>query len=149
MSSRSKSLSVLAIGVVALGALAWAAFGGRGHFGRLAANTAAVAAPELEGGVAWLNTAGPVKLKDLRGKIVVLDFWTLCCINCIHITARPRPSWRSKYPNELVVIGVPLSEVREREGHQESIRKAVLRYEIAHPVVNDAEITPSGARLRR
>src|SRR5262245_22771517 len=42
-------------------------------------------APELAGGVAWLNTAGPLTLKDLRGKIVVLDFWTLCCINCIHV----------------------------------------------------------------
>src|SRR5262245_16439604 len=38
-------------------------------------------APELKGGVAWLNTAGPLRLKDLRGKIVLLDFWTLCCIN--------------------------------------------------------------------
>src|SRR5687767_3542589 len=45
-----------------------------------------VAAPELEGGVAWLNTGGPVSLKkDLKGKVVLLDFWTLCCINCIHI----------------------------------------------------------------
>ena len=43
-----------------------------------------VPAPELEGGVAWLNTAAPLKLKDLRGKFVLLDFWTFCCINCIH-----------------------------------------------------------------
>src|SRR5262245_61749209 len=41
-------------------------------------------APELDGGTGWLNTAGPLRLKDLRGKIVVLDFWTYCCINCIH-----------------------------------------------------------------
>jgi hypothetical protein len=37
-----------------------------------------VRAPELEGGVDWLNSAGPIRLQDLRGKIVVLDFWTLC-----------------------------------------------------------------------
>src|SRR5688572_8583079 len=43
-----------------------------------------VRAPELEGGAGWLNTAGPLRMKDLRGKIVLLDFWTYCCINCIH-----------------------------------------------------------------
>ncbi len=48
------------------------------------AKTEKVAAPEFEGGVAWLNTAKPISIKDLKGKIVLLDFWTLCCINCIH-----------------------------------------------------------------
>ena len=44
-----------------------------------------IAAPELDGGIAWLNTGGPLSLKkDLKGKVVLLDFWTLCCINCIH-----------------------------------------------------------------
>ena len=42
-------------------------------------------APSLEGGVGWLNVAGPIDLKDLRGKFVVLDFWTYCCINCMHV----------------------------------------------------------------
>src|SRR4051812_29252158 len=42
-------------------------------------------APSLDGGSGWLNTAGPVDLRDLRGKFVVLDFWTYCCINCIHV----------------------------------------------------------------
>src|SRR5688572_16079297 len=42
------------------------------------------AAPGLEGGIAWLNTAGPLKMEELKGRVVVLDFWTLCCINCIH-----------------------------------------------------------------
>src|SRR4051794_26437470 len=42
-------------------------------------------APELSGGVAWLNTAKPLSLSDLKGRVVLLDFWTLCCINCIHV----------------------------------------------------------------
>src|ERR1051326_8135113 len=42
-------------------------------------------APEFEGGHGWLNTDHPIKLSDLRGKIVLLDFWTYCCINCMHI----------------------------------------------------------------
>jgi DNA-binding beta-propeller fold protein YncE len=94
-------------------------------------------APELDGGVAWLNTPGPIKLKDLRGKIVVLDFWTLCCINCIH-TLPDLAKLEKKYPNELVVIGVH-SPKFENEKNTESIRKAVLRYQITHPVVNDAD----------
>lgn len=95
-------------------------------------------APELDGGVAWLNTAGPLHLKDLRGKIVVLDFWTLCCINCIH-TLPELAKLEKKYPNELVVIGVH-SPKFENEKETESIRKAILRYEVKHPIVNDANM---------
>jgi len=94
-------------------------------------------APELEGGKAWLNTAGPLKLKDLRGKVVLLDFWTLCCINCIHVMP-DLAKLEKKYPNELVVIGVHSAKF-ENEKDTNSIRKAILRYEIAHPVVNDAD----------
>src|SRR5437870_469347 len=93
--------------------------------------------PELEGGIAWLNTAGPVRLSDLRGKIVLLDFWTLCCINCIH-TIPDLKKLEEKYPNELVVIGVH-SPKFDNEKDTESIRKAILRYEVTHPVVNDAD----------
>ncbi|MGH7169669.1 MAG: thioredoxin-like domain-containing protein [Gemmataceae bacterium] len=99
-------------------------------------NRRRVAVPELEGGVAWLNTAGPIRLKDLRGKIVLLDFWTLCCINCIHVLP-DLARLEKKYPNELVVIGIHTAKF-QNEKNTESIRKAILRYEISHPVVNDA-----------
>lgn len=95
-----------------------------------------IPAPELDGGVAWLNTAGPLRMKDLRGKIVVLDFWTFCCINCIH-TLPDLKKLEKKYANELVVIGVHSAKF-DQEKETESIRKAILRYEIDHPVVNDA-----------
>lgn len=94
-------------------------------------------APELDGGTAWLNTAGPLKMKDLKGKVVLLDFWTLCCINCIHILP-DLARLEKKYPNELVVIGVHAAKF-DSEKDTRNIRKAVLRYEIAHPVVNDAD----------
>jgi thiol-disulfide isomerase/thioredoxin len=100
-------------------------------------NRRRVPAPELEGGVAWLNTAGPLRLKDLRGKIVLLDFWTLCCINCMHVLP-DLARLEKKYPNELVVIGIHTAKF-QNEKNTESIRKAILRYEISHPVVNDAE----------
>src|SRR5262249_4358224 len=97
-----------------------------------------VPAPELDGGVAWLNCAGPIHLRDLRGKIVILDFWTLCCINCIH-TLPDLAKLEKKYPNQVVVIGVHSAKFNN-EKNSESIRKAILRYEISHPVVNDANM---------
>jgi DNA-binding beta-propeller fold protein YncE len=95
-------------------------------------------APELDGGVGWLNTAGPIRMKDLRGKVVVLDFWTYCCINCIH-TLPDLAKLEKKYPNELVVIGVHSAKFDTEKGN-DNIRKAILRYEIHHPVVNDAKM---------
>src|ERR1041384_1340337 len=64
-----------------------------------------VRAPELRGRN-WLNTAGrELKLADLRGKIVLLDFWTFCCIGCLHVLDELRPL-EEKYGDALVVIGV-------------------------------------------
>lgn len=95
-----------------------------------------MAAPELTGGTDWLNTPKPILLKNLKGKVVLLDFWTLCCINCIH-TLPDLAKLEAKYPKELVVIGVH-SPKFDNEKSTESIRKALARYEVRHPVVNDA-----------
>jgi DNA-binding beta-propeller fold protein YncE len=96
-------------------------------------------APELEGGIAWLNSAGPISIhKDLKGKVVVLDFWTFCCINCIH-TLPDLAKLEKKYAKEVVVIGVHSAKF-ENEKNTEAIRKAILRYQIHHPVVNDANM---------
>jgi DNA-binding beta-propeller fold protein YncE len=94
--------------------------------------------PELDGGVGWLNTDHPIHLRDLRGKVVVLDFWTFCCINCIH-TLPDLARLENKYPNQLVVIGVHCAKF-DTEKKSENIRKAILRYDIRHPVVNDADM---------
>jgi len=96
-----------------------------------------IRAPELEGGLGWLNTDKPLTLKQLRGKVVLLDFWTFCCINCMHILPELR-KLEDKYPNELVVIGVHSAKF-ENEKDTSNIREAILRYGIHHPVINDAD----------
>lgn len=90
----------------------------------------------FDGAVGWINTDKPVHLDDLRGKVVVVDFWTYCCINCLH-TLPTLEYLEEKFPNELVVIGVHSAKF-ETEKSTESIREAVLRYNIKHPVANDA-----------
>jgi thiol-disulfide isomerase/thioredoxin len=96
-------------------------------------------APEIDGGHGWLNTTGEITLKDLRGKVVLLDFWTYCCINCMHVLPDLK-HLEKKYPKELVVIGVHSAKF-ENEKESENIRRAVMRYEIEHPVINDSEMT--------
>ena len=95
-------------------------------------------APEFKGGTAWLNTGKEISIKDLKGKFVLLDFWTLCCINCIH-TLPDIAKLEDKYANDLVVIGVHSAKF-DNEKKSESVRKAILRYEIHHPVVNDPDM---------
>lgn len=96
-------------------------------------------APSLEGGQAWLNTSGEITLKDLRGKVVLLDFWTYCCINCMHVLPDLK-YLEKKFDKELVVIGVHSAKF-DNEKESENIRGAILRYEIEHPVVNDSNMT--------
>ncbi|MBM3329082.1 MAG: redoxin domain-containing protein [Calditrichaeota bacterium] len=92
-------------------------------------------APEFPAGLDWVNTPGPIRLSDLKGKVVLLDFWTYCCINCMHIIPDLKRLER-EFPVELVVIGVHSAKFTQ-EGRTENIRQAVARYEIEHPVVND------------
>jgi thiol-disulfide isomerase/thioredoxin len=98
---------------------------------------ARVRAPEIKGGRGWLNTDKPLSLAALKGKIVLLDFWTYGCINCMHIIPDLK-RLEHKYPNQLVVIGVHSAKF-ENEKETENIRRIILRYEIEHPVYNDAE----------
>jgi thiol-disulfide isomerase/thioredoxin len=92
----------------------------------------------FDGGTGWLNVSGPIELKDLRGKIVVLDFWCYCCINCMHILPDLK-FLEHKYPRDVVVIGVHSAKF-ENERDSENIRRAILRYDIEHPVLNDSQM---------
>ncbi|GAA4144207.1 thioredoxin-like domain-containing protein [Phytohabitans flavus] len=99
---------------------------------------ARVRAPELRGR-GWLNTGGrQLKLADLRGKIVLLDFWTFCCINCLHVLDELR-SLEEKYGDVLVVIGVH-SPKFEHERDADALAAAVERYGVGHPVLDDPEL---------
>ena len=98
-----------------------------------------IRAPELTGDRGWLNTDKPLSLAALKGKVVLLDFWTYGCINCIHIIPDLK-KLEKKYPNELVVIGVHSAKF-ENEKDTDNIRQIILRYEIEHPIVNDADFT--------
>ncbi len=85
----------------------------------------------------WLNTDRPLPLEALRGRFVVLDFWTYCCINCMHVLPELK-KLEHAYPDHLVVIGVHSAKF-DSEKERQNIEEAILRYEIGHPVINDAE----------
>ncbi|ACZ42194.1 alkyl hydroperoxide reductase/ Thiol specific antioxidant/ Mal allergen [Thermobaculum terrenum ATCC BAA-798] len=97
-----------------------------------------IRAPDFPGGLKWFNTDRHISLADLRGKIVILDFWTYCCINCMHILPHLR-KLEEKYPDELVVIGVHSAKFMA-ERSDTGIRNAIRRYSVRHPVVNDANL---------
>lgn len=94
-------------------------------------------APPFPEGLDWINVPAPLTWEALRGKVVMLDFWTYGCINCIHIIPDLK-RLEAEYPDELVVIGVHSAKF-ENEGDTENIRQIVRRYEIEHPVVNDKD----------
>lgn len=98
-----------------------------------------VKAPELSGAKDWLNTDKPLTLNDLKGKIVLLDFWNLSCVNCFH-TIPILKALEKRYPNELVVIGVHTPKY-DTERETKPLSEAVQRMEMDHPVVNDGDNT--------
>lgn len=84
-----------------------------------------------------LNTKKPLKVADVKGKIVLVDFWTYGCINCQQVIPDLK-FLEAKYPQELVVLGVHSAKF-ENEKDSFEIKKAVARYGITHPVINDSK----------
>jgi len=98
-----------------------------------------VPAPEFPPNLDWINNDNPLTMQGLQGKIVILDFWTYGCINCIHMI----PVFEQigeKYAEEVVVIGVHSAKF-ENEGQTDNLRQIVQRYDLKHPVINDNEFT--------
>ncbi|MBU1864848.1 MAG: redoxin domain-containing protein [Actinobacteria bacterium] len=96
-----------------------------------------IPAHEFPVGLDWLNTAAPLTLSDLRGKVVLLDFWTYGCINCMHIIP-DLARLEAEFPDELVVIGVHSAKFAN-EAETDNIRRVIQRYGLEHPVINDRD----------
>ncbi|MBD2510847.1 redoxin domain-containing protein [Nostoc muscorum FACHB-395] len=95
-----------------------------------------VRAPELPHNYSWFNTDKPLSLKQLKGRVIILDFWTYCCINCLHILPNLK-YLEQKYKDSLTVIGVHSAKF-DNEKETENICQAILRYDVEHPVIVDS-----------
>jgi thiol-disulfide isomerase/thioredoxin len=94
-------------------------------------------APELTKITGYINSE-PITLADLRGRVVLVDFWTYSCINCIR-TIPYLNAWHEKYADEgLVIVGVHTPEF-EFEKHYNNVKGAVERFGINYPVAQDNE----------
>ncbi|MFI9050463.1 NHL domain-containing thioredoxin family protein [Streptomyces sp. NPDC053427] len=103
------------------------------------ASHARVRAPELIGKGGWLNTGGnELTLSDLRGRIVILDFWTFCCVNCLHVLDELR-ELEERHRDTVVIIGVHSPKFVHEAEHQ-AVVDAVERYGVEHPVLDDPEL---------
>ncbi|BAZ42211.1 redoxin domain-containing protein [Calothrix sp. NIES-4101] len=94
-----------------------------------------VRAPHLPQNNSWLNTDKPLSIKELKGRIIILDFWTYCCINCLHVLPDLK-YLENKYQDSLTIIGVHSAKF-ENEKDIENIRQAIIRYDIEHPILVD------------
>ncbi|MFJ3495072.1 NHL domain-containing thioredoxin family protein [Streptomyces sp. NPDC086091] len=98
-----------------------------------------VRAPELVGRGGWLNAGGKdLRLADLRGRIVILDFWTFCCVNCLHVLDELR-ELEEKHRDTVVVVGVHSPKFVHEAEHR-AVVDAVERYGVEHPVLDDPEL---------
>lgn len=93
-------------------------------------------APDFPKTAIWLNTQKPLSLTALKGQVILLDFWTYCCINCLHVLPDLK-YLETKYRHDpFLVIGVHAAKF-DNEKNQDNIEAAVQRYDINHPVVID------------
>ncbi len=102
------------------------------------ARQARVRAPELRGAGGWIGTDGPLTLRGLRGRFVLLDFWTSCCVNCLHVLDELR-SLEERFVDVLVVVGVHSPKFAHEADHA-TVLDAVERYGVRHPVLDDPEL---------
>lgn len=92
-------------------------------------------APEIRGITRWFNS-GPLTLAQLRGKVVMVDFWTYGCINCIRTLPHVVDLYNKYRDKGFVVIGVHAPEF-DRERSAASVAAAIKRHHITYPVAQD------------
>lgn len=97
---------------------------------------ARVRPPKLPADLPWLNTPTPVSLADLKGRVVLLDFWTYGCINCINLIPTLK-SIEHAYGDALTIIGIHAGKFAT-EQRVETIRHAIAKHAITHPVIVDS-----------
>ncbi|MFD5540748.1 NHL domain-containing thioredoxin family protein [Streptomyces sp. NPDC127079] len=98
-----------------------------------------VRAPELIGKGGWINTGDKqLSLAELRGRIVIVDFWTFCCVNCLHVLDELR-ELEEQHRDTVVIIGVHSPKFVHEAEHQ-AVVDAVERYGVEHPVLDDPEL---------
>ncbi|HWI71482.1 MAG TPA: thioredoxin-like domain-containing protein [Baekduia sp.] len=102
-------------------------------------NRVRVRAPELEGQGGWIGVDDDLSLAQLRGKVVLLDFWTLACVNCQRVVEELRGLER-RFADTLVVLGVHSPKFPHEHDHG-AVRQAVARHRIEHPVLDDPALT--------
>ncbi|XP_022342770.2 NHL repeat-containing protein 2-like isoform X1 [Crassostrea virginica] len=107
----------------------------------LAENKLKLKCPQFRADLEWMNVSRPLTLEQLRGKVVVLDFFTYCCINCLHVLP-DLAALEEEFTIQdgVLVIGVHSAKF-ENEKISSNILSAILRYNIDHPVMNDNEAT--------
>ncbi|WP_432019283.1 NHL domain-containing thioredoxin family protein [Streptomyces sp. 1222.5] len=98
-----------------------------------------VRSPELTGGGGWINTGGEeLRLADFRGRVLILDFWTFCCINCLHVLDELR-ELEERHRDTVVVVGVHSPKFAHEAEHR-AVVDAVERYGVEHPVLDDPDL---------
>jgi sugar lactone lactonase YvrE len=101
--------------------------------------TARIRAPELVGRGGWIGTDRPMSLADFRGRFLLLDFWTFCCVNCLHVLEELRPL-EERFADVLTVVGVHSPKFVHEADH-DALVAAVERYGVHHPVLDDPDLT--------
>ena len=102
-------------------------------------DTLAIRAPEFDPTLAWLGVGAPSSLRSLRGHVVVLDFFTSCCVNCMHV-APILHRLEDRFAGEaVVVLGVHTGKF-DHEQAPEVVRASMDRMGIRHPVLVDQDM---------